>query len=253
MTDPTPRRQLEQQVPPDRQPGRVRYGIWPLGPVGRPRWLTHGWGAASTLFGASLLAVFLTWPNPNTLGWLTAAAAVGVVLLLATLRVSPSGHGGQGEAGPDAPPPARVLRLREYTPGVLSRGTPGTTPRSGPSRLVGPGQLFIRTAAGASLVGEVEREVPLSAEETPVADLQTGDVVLIEAGQTIPDDGGVLEGAALVDESAVTGQSSPVLREADGDRAAVLGQTRLLTGRLIVRLGDRGPSQPTDRREGGQP
>ncbi len=66
--------------------------------------------------------------------------------------------------------------------------------------------------------------------------LRRGDVVLVEAGDTIPGDGEVILGTASVDESAITGESAPVIREAGGDRSAVTGGTRLLSDSLQVRI-----------------
>jgi len=63
-----------------------------------------------------------------------------------------------------------------------------------------------------------------------------GDVVVIEAGGVIPRDGTVIEGVAEVDESAVTGESDPVVRESGGDRGTVLGGTRVLSGRIVVEI-----------------
>ncbi len=68
------------------------------------------------------------------------------------------------------------------------------------------------------------------------AALRRGDVILVEAGDTIPADGEVIVGIASVDESAVTGESAPVIREAGGDRSAVTGGTRLLSDWLLVRV-----------------
>ena len=68
------------------------------------------------------------------------------------------------------------------------------------------------------------------------ADLRKGDVVLVEAGEFIPGDGEVIEGVASVDESAITGESAPVIRESGGDRSAVTGGTRVLSDWLIVRV-----------------
>jgi K+-transporting ATPase ATPase B chain len=70
----------------------------------------------------------------------------------------------------------------------------------------------------------------------PSSALRRGDVVLIEAGDTIPGDGEVIWGTASVDESAITGESAPVIREAGGDRSAVSGGTRLLSDQLHVRI-----------------
>ena len=71
-------------------------------------------------------------------------------------------------------------------------------------------------------------------EEVQAPDLQRGDVVVIEAGEIIPADGDVIEGIGSVDESAITGESAPVIREAGGDRSAVTGGTKLLSDRLVV-------------------
>ncbi len=69
-----------------------------------------------------------------------------------------------------------------------------------------------------------------------VSELERGDVLAIEAGGVIPGDGTVIEGCALVDESAVTGESAPVLRESGSDRSAVTGGTRVVSARLVVEL-----------------
>ncbi len=67
-------------------------------------------------------------------------------------------------------------------------------------------------------------------------DLRTGDVVLVEAGDTIPSDGDIIAGVASVDESAITGESAPVIRESGGDRSAVTGGTRVLSDWVLVRI-----------------
>ena len=68
------------------------------------------------------------------------------------------------------------------------------------------------------------------------ASLKKGDVVLVEKGQFIPGDGQVIEGIASVDESAITGESAPVIRESGGDRDAVTGGTRVLSDWLVIRM-----------------
>ncbi|MET8054569.1 potassium-transporting ATPase subunit KdpB, partial [Streptosporangium sp. NPDC005286] len=67
-------------------------------------------------------------------------------------------------------------------------------------------------------------------------ELKQGDHVIVEAGEIIPGDGDVIEGIASVDESAITGESAPVIRESGGDRSAVTGGTRVLSDRIIVRI-----------------
>jgi K+-transporting ATPase ATPase B chain len=70
----------------------------------------------------------------------------------------------------------------------------------------------------------------------PAATLRQGDVVLVETGDFIPGDGEVIEGIASVDESAITGESAPVIRESGGDHSAVTGGTRVLSDWLVVRI-----------------
>jgi len=79
------------------------------------------------------------------------------------------------------------------------------------------------------LSGGVTAAVPASA-------LKRGDVVVVEAGEIIPGDGDVIEGIAAVDESAITGESAPVIRESGGDRSAVTGGTKVLSDRIVVRI-----------------
>ena len=73
-------------------------------------------------------------------------------------------------------------------------------------------------------------------EEVAAPLLQQGDIVVVEAGQVIPGDGDVVEGIASVDESAITGESAPVIRESGGDRSAVTGGTTVLSDRIVVKI-----------------
>ena len=73
-------------------------------------------------------------------------------------------------------------------------------------------------------------------EQVTSTDLRAGDRVMVVAGQLIPGDGEIIEGVASVDESAITGESAPVIREAGGDRSGVTGGTRVLSDRIIVRI-----------------
>ena len=75
-----------------------------------------------------------------------------------------------------------------------------------------------------------------SMEEVPGAQLDVSDEVVVVAGEVIPSDGDVVEGIASIDESAITGESAPVIREAGGDRSAVTGGTRVLSDRIVVRI-----------------
>jgi K+-transporting ATPase ATPase B chain len=88
-----------------------------------------------------------------------------------------------------------------------------------------------RTTTIARLLGPGDVEEP-----RPAPDLRAGDRIVCEAGDVIPADGEIVEGIASVDESAVTGESAPVIREAGGDRSGVTGGTRVLSDRIVVRV-----------------
>jgi K+-transporting ATPase ATPase B chain len=81
-----------------------------------------------------------------------------------------------------------------------------------------------------------EDGAPEVTEEVPGTGLRLGDLVVVEAGEIIPGDGDVVEGIASVDESAITGESAPVIRESGGDRSAVTGGTKVLSDRIVVRI-----------------
>jgi K+-transporting ATPase ATPase B chain len=100
-----------------------------------------------------------------------------------------------------------------------------------------------RGKAQADTLRKTRRETPAyriledgSTEETVSTALRAGDVVAVEAGQIIPGDGEIVEGVASVDESAITGESAPVVREAGGDHSGVTGGTRVLSDRILVRI-----------------
>nr|WP_231563129.1 potassium-transporting ATPase subunit KdpB [Microbacterium mangrovi] len=73
-------------------------------------------------------------------------------------------------------------------------------------------------------------------EQVASGDLRLGDVVVVDAGELIPGDGDIIAGIATVDESAITGESAPVVRESGGDRSAVTGGTRVLSDRIVVQI-----------------
>lgn len=81
----------------------------------------------------------------------------------------------------------------------------------------------------------VARRLP-GGETVPASALAVGDLVLVETGELIPGDGEIVEGIATVDESAITGESAPVIRESGGDRSAVTGGTRVLSDRITLRI-----------------
>jgi potassium-transporting ATPase ATP-binding subunit len=96
-----------------------------------------------------------------------------------------------------------------------------------------------RESVARRLIGWVPDQTDTREEEVPGTQLQVGDFVVVEAGQLVPGDGDVVEGVASVDESAITGESAPVIRESGGDRSAVTGGTRVLSDRIVVKITSR--------------
>jgi K+-transporting ATPase ATPase B chain len=93
-----------------------------------------------------------------------------------------------------------------------------------------------RETVARRLVGWQPGQKEVREEEVPGAQLTLGDFVVVEAGEIIPGDGDVVEGVASVDESAITGESAPVIRESGGDRSAVTGGTKVLSDRIVVKI-----------------
>jgi K+-transporting ATPase ATPase B chain len=91
-----------------------------------------------------------------------------------------------------------------------------------------------RTSGGG--LGEQGGSPSYDMDDVPSSELVVGDEVVVSAGEVIPADGEVIEGIASVDESAITGESAPVIRESGGDRSAVTGGTRVLSDRIVVRV-----------------
>ncbi|PPF39437.1 K(+)-transporting ATPase subunit B [Rathayibacter sp. AY1A2] len=108
-----------------------------------------------------------------------------------------------------------------------------------------------RTSTPARRVADYDPADPsaLSARlvEVSSAELQLGDVVVAEAGDLVPGDGDIVWGIASIDESAITGESAPVVRESGGDRSAVTGGTRVLSDRIVVRITSRPGETFVDR------
>jgi K+-transporting ATPase ATPase B chain len=101
----------------------------------------------------------------------------------------------------------------------------------------GRGKAQADTLRKARSETEARRLLPNGTTETvPSANLRSGDVVMVAATELVPGDGEIIEGVASVDESAITGESAPVIREAGGDRSAVTGGTRVLSDVIKVRI-----------------
>ncbi len=93
-----------------------------------------------------------------------------------------------------------------------------------------------RETVARRLTGWQPGQTEVREEEVPGTQLTLGDHVVVEAGEIIPGDGDVVEGVASVDESAITGESAPVIRESGGDRSAVTGGTKVLSDRIVVKI-----------------
>jgi K+-transporting ATPase ATPase B chain len=96
-----------------------------------------------------------------------------------------------------------------------------------------------RGRAQAATLRAMRRETVATMQDgstQPASELQRGDIVVVAAGELIPGDGTVIEGIATVDESAITGESAPVIRESGGDRSAVTGGTRVTSDRIVVEI-----------------
>lgn len=100
----------------------------------------------------------------------------------------------------------------------------------------GRGKAQADTLRNARTTMMARVQLPLGETLVPAAALTKGDIVICEAGDSIPADGEVIDGIASVDESAITGESAPVIRESGGDRSSVTGGTRVLSDRILVRV-----------------
>jgi K+-transporting ATPase ATPase B chain len=104
-----------------------------------------------------------------------------------------------------------------------------------------------REAVARRLIGWQPGQTGTREEQVPGTQLTIGDHVVVEAGETIPGDGDVVEGIATVDESAITGESAPVIRESGGDFSAVTGGTTVLSDRIVVRISTKPGESFVDR------
>ncbi|MFD3998476.1 potassium-transporting ATPase subunit KdpB, partial [Streptomyces sp. NPDC058583] len=100
----------------------------------------------------------------------------------------------------------------------------------------GRGKAQADTLRKAKTETVARRVTKTGEEQVPGTELRIGDLVVCEAGDIIPGDGDVVEGVASVDESAITGESAPVIRESGGDRCAVTGGTKVLSDRVVIKI-----------------
>ncbi|WP_156926997.1 potassium-transporting ATPase subunit KdpB [Azospirillum halopraeferens] len=94
----------------------------------------------------------------------------------------------------------------------------------------------LRRTRTETMARRITGETDTAVRMVPAATLRAGDLVVAEAGDIIPGDGDVIAGIATVDESAITGESAPVIRESGGDRSAVTGGTRVVSDRIVIRI-----------------
>ena len=111
----------------------------------------------------------------------------------------------------------------------------------------GRGQAQSLRAARAELMARRQNDDGSFAENVPASNLRKGELVLVRAGEMIPADGEIVRGVASINESAVTGESAPVLREAGTDRSGVIGGTKVLTDEILIRVADDPGSSFLDR------
>ncbi|MFF8095893.1 potassium-transporting ATPase subunit KdpB [Streptomyces sp. NPDC016675] len=167
------------------------------------------------LVGSVLTTVFSFQTPDDWFGW-TISAWLWLTVLFANLAEAVAE--GRGKAQADTLRRAKTDTVaRRLVDGRLVDGRPADGDPAG-GRLV-----------GGRLVGGREEPVPGTG-------LRVGDLVVCEAGDIIPGDGDVVEGVASVDESAITGESAPVIRESGGDRSAVTGGTKVLSDRVVVKI-----------------
>ena len=137
---------------------------------------------------------------------------------------------GKGEAAPSF-----ILSIAGWLWGTVLFANFAEAIAEGRGRAQAAALRGARKEVKARKIGRPERECS-EIEEVSTSSLRKGDFVVVDAGQIIPSDGEIVKGIASVDESTITGESAPVVREAGGDRSAVTGGTKVLSDWIIVRI-----------------
>ena len=171
---------------------------------------------------------------------------VWVVSVLTTL-LAIAGYAGRGEVGGYAPSRVLVIALWLWFTVLFANFAEAMAEGRGKAQAASlrRSKRDVQAKKLANVAGAWTGGVPSaeSSDKSPGtvlvsgASLRKGDVVLVEAGDLVPGDGEVIQGIATVNESAVTGESAPVIREAGGDRSSVVGGTQVLSDWIIVRIG----------------
>jgi K+-transporting ATPase ATPase B chain len=165
----------------------------------------------------SVLTTYSAIIHPSAFAW-TITAWLWLTVIFANLAEAVAEGRGKAQAETLRRTKREVVARRLV---VSPGGTPPRTPRGTPD---GKANISGMHASDGTT------------EEVPGTALALGDLVVVEAGQVIPGDGDVVEGVASVDESAITGESAPVIRESGGDRSAVTGGTKVLSDRIVVKI-----------------
>ena len=175
------------------------------------------------------------WRNPVMfLVW------VGAVLTTAIAIVEPFA-GGAGQSGGTTVPVGFTAGIAVWLWLTVLFANLAESVAEGRGKAQAASLRKTRTSTIANRVDSYEETTDASAErsatsEVASSELNLGDVVIVNAGELIPGDGDIVWGIATVDESAITGESAPVIRESGGDRSAVTGGTRVLSDRIVVRI-----------------
>ncbi|MGP3533481.1 potassium-transporting ATPase subunit KdpB [Microbacterium sp. RD1] len=173
------------------------------------------------------------WRNPVMfLVWVGAA-------LTTLIAVAEPFLGGPGSSGGATVPPGFtwVIAIWLWLTVLFANVAESVAEGRGKAQAATLRQTRTTTVAHRAIGPDVDAAASdASLEEIASADLRVGDLVVVEAGQLIPGDGDIVSGIATVDESAITGESAPVVRESGGDRSAVTGGTRVLSDRIVVRI-----------------
>src|SRR6478736_5966146 len=175
------------------------------------------------------------WRNPvMMLVWVGAA-------LTTAIAISEPFTGGAGESGGTAVPLGFTAGIAVWLWLTVLFANLAESVAEGRGKAQAASLRKTRTSTIAHRVDGYDGSTDAAAEraattEVASSDLTLGDTVVVIAGQLIPGDGDIVWGIATVDESAITGESAPVIRESGGDRSAVTGGTRVLSDRIVVRI-----------------
>ncbi|WP_368861217.1 potassium-transporting ATPase subunit KdpB [Frankia sp. AgB32] len=186
-----------------------------------PRTLWHN----PVMFIVEVGAVFTTVlavGNPSVFGWLITGWLWLTVVFANLAEAVAEGRG-----------KAQAAALRRTRTDTIARRLTGWSPGDPLDAATHTGQ-GTGSGSGSGSVGTAVSGVEVA--EVPAPQLARGDYVVVVAGELIPGDGDIVEGIASVDESAITGESAPVIRESGGDRSSVTGGTKVLSDRIVVRI-----------------